>query len=132
MTGLDTNVLVRFLAGDDERQCEIATAAINNAIRESRVCHINSIVLCELVWVLESAYGYCREEIADVLEKLLAARQFHIGEKDMIYLAMRDYRKGKADFADYLIGRMSRTAGCSMTATFDKTLKEDAHFRLLS
>ncbi len=131
MTGLDTNVLVRFLIGDDERQCEIATAAINSAIRESRACHINSIVLCELVWVLESAYGYRREEIADVLEKVLAARQFHIGEKDLIYLAVKDYRRGKADFSDYLIGRINRTAGCLMTVTFDKTLKEDANFRLL-
>ena len=132
MTGLDTNVLVRFLVGDDERQCELATAAIKNVIVKNSVCHINSIVLCELIWVLESAYGYNREEIADVIEKVLAARQFHIGQKDLIYLAMRDFRQGKADFSDYLIGRINRAAACSVTITFDKTLKDDTHFKLLS
>jgi predicted nucleic-acid-binding protein len=127
MTGLDTNVLVRFLVGDDERQCALAAAVI----RESGTCYIDGIVLCELVWVLESAYGYGREVIADVLEKVLAVRQFTIGQKDLAYLAVKDYRNGKADFADHLIGRINRAAGCSVTVTLDKALKSDPHFKLL-
>ena len=130
MTGLDTNVLVRFLVGDDRRQCEIAAGVIDEATRNSALCYINNIVFCELVWVLESAYGYHRNEIADILEKLLATRQFLIEQKDVVYLALRQYRQGKADLADYLIGRLNRTAGCSVTVTFDKSLKGEGHFRV--
>ncbi len=131
MIGLDTNVLVRFLVGDERRQCELAMRIIDNATKEGTLCFISVVVLCELVWVLESAYGYRREEIADLLERLLSARQFFVDEKDTVYSAVRDYRRGKADLADYLIGRLNRTAGCEVTVTFDKTLKDDAHFRLL-
>jgi AbrB family looped-hinge helix DNA binding protein len=62
--GLDTNVLVRYLVQDDARQAAVATRQI-----EANRCFINLIVLCELVWVLDAAYGYDRQEIAGVIEK---------------------------------------------------------------
>lgn len=34
---------------------------------------INRVVLCELVWVLESSYCYDRSQVADVVENLLKA-----------------------------------------------------------
>lgn len=131
MIGLDTNVLVRFLVGDERRQCELAMRVIDDAAKGGRACFISVVVLCEVVWVLESAYGYRRHEIADVLERLLSARQFVVDAKDAVYPAVKAYRQGKADLADYLIGRLNRTAGCEVTVTFDKTLKDDAHFRML-
>jgi len=131
MTGLDTNVLVRFLVGDDRQQCNHAMKVIDDAAQRGDACFIGVVVFCELVWVLESAYGYRRHEIASVLEKLLSARQFLIEQKDTVYLAVQDYWQGKGDFADYLIGRINHAAGCDFTVTFDKTLKGDSHFRLL-
>ncbi len=39
---------------------------------------IGSIVLCELVWGLESADGYERAQVAQVLETLLAEEGFEV------------------------------------------------------
>ncbi len=69
MKGLDTNILVRYFVQDDQAQTEKATQFIEKTVTEGE--NFNNIVLYELVWVLESAYGYSKAEIADLLEKVL-------------------------------------------------------------
>jgi len=132
MKGLDTNILVRFLVRDDRRQAETASSYIRKATADGGVCFINLIVFCKLVWVLESAYGYAKQEIADVLEKMLATRQFEIETKDIVRQAVHDYRRGIGDIADYLIGRVNHSHGCDPTATFDRALKNSPFFDVLA
>lgn len=131
MNGLDTNVLVRYLVKDDVRQAEIAADAIKNTITSDGRCFINHIVLCELAWVLESAYGCTKKEIAGALEKILMTRQFEIESKDILHHALNDYSSGRGDLADYLIGRINQAEGCSTTLTFDRELKNSVIFRVL-
>jgi predicted nucleic-acid-binding protein len=132
MIGLDTNILVRLFVMDDSRQAEKAAAFIRRAGSEERKCFINLVVLCELVWVLESAYEYGKSEIAGLLEKMLMIKQFDIDSKDIVRQATHDYRHGNADFADYLVGRINKHKGCKQTATFDKALKGSGFFEVLS
>jgi predicted nucleic-acid-binding protein len=131
MRGLDTNVLVRYLVQDDKKQAEKASAAILKAVSGAKRCYINHAVLCELVWVLESAYDYPKDSIADVLNKILSTKQFDVDSKELVSHAVRDYSGGKGDFADYLIGRVNRGKGCETTLTFDLALKSSPHFTLL-
>ncbi len=131
MTGLDTNVLVRYLVRDDVKQAKMAADAIKKTITSDDRCFINHIVLCELVWVLESAYEYTKKEIVDTLEKILMTRQFQIESKDLLHHALNDYRCGTGDLADYLIGRINQAGRCGTTLTFDSELKDSAIFRVL-
>ena len=68
MIGIDTNVLVRYLAQEDARQTAAANAFIENTLDAGQPGYVNRVVLCELVWVLESAYGYTRTQIAEALQ----------------------------------------------------------------
>jgi predicted nucleic-acid-binding protein len=131
MRGLDTNVLVRYLVRDDRQQAEKAAAAIQKAAAGGKRCYINHLVLCELVWVLESGYDYPKKEIAGVLEKILVTKQFDVDSKDLVNQAVHDYRNGRGDLADYLIGRMNRGKGSETTMTFDLALKGSPHFTLI-
>jgi len=131
MKGLDTNILVRFLVKDDRKQAEKASLYIRKAAAGGESCFINSIVLCELVWVLESAYQYDRRDIADVLERILATKQFEIERKDITRQAVHDYREGRGDLADYMIGRINQAQGCDVTASFDRALKNATSFLIL-
>jgi predicted nucleic-acid-binding protein len=131
MSGLDTNVIVRYLVRDDESQAEKASACIRGIATSGKSCFISSLVLCELVWVLESAYGYEKGEIADALEKLLITKQFEIEEKDIVRHAIHDYKDGNGDIADYLIGRLNHDRGCDVTYTFDRALKIGSLFSVL-
>jgi predicted nucleic acid-binding protein len=53
--GIDTNILVRIITRDDEKQSQIALDYVSNS---STPFVMNHIVICELGWVLESAYKY--------------------------------------------------------------------------
>jgi predicted nucleic-acid-binding protein len=127
VTGLDTNVLVRYLVRDEPTQAARATRELE---RDDRFL-IGSVVLCELTWVLEAGYGFSRTEIGDTLEKILATAQFEIEGKDLALAALDDFRASRADFSDCLVGRRNRAAGVAETVTFDRSLRGLEGFRLL-
>lgn len=127
MTGLDTNVLLRYLLRDEPTQAARAAREIE---RDERFL-IGSVVLCELVWVLETGYGFSRIEIAATLEKILATAQFDIEGKDLALAALDDFKSSAADFSDCLLGRRNRGAGAAETVTFDRGLRDLEGFRLL-
>jgi len=130
--GIDTNVLVRYIVQDDARQSVSAARVIDEEARRGETLFINQIVLCEFVWVLESSYGYGREAVGPVLERILRTRQFVFEEKDLLWQALADYRHGKGDFADYLIGHACRAAGCDRVLSFDRVLAGTNPFELLN
>jgi len=129
--GLDTNVLVRYLTQDDEKQAEAAAKTIEGAAARGERMLIQPIILCELVWVLESAYDFPKSDLLRGLEGILQTAQFEIVEKDVIWQALSDYRRGKGDFSDYYLGRANVKAGAAITLTFDKTLKGSPRFQVL-
>ncbi|MEW6544329.1 MAG: type II toxin-antitoxin system VapC family toxin [Nitrospirota bacterium] len=131
MIGLDTNVLVRYLVQDDPGQSRKASQFITRGCTRESPGFINRIVLCELVWVLETAYGYSKETIAGVLEKVLRTSQFEVEDVQAAWTAFRLYQKGKADFADCLIGILNRRHGCDRTITFDRLAGELDAFEML-
>jgi len=131
MKGLDTNVLLRYIAADDPDQTRIASDLISDAEVRGELLFISAIALCELVWGLRSAYRVRRDGIVSVIESLLGASTFEIQDRDLVRRALDSYRSGKADFADYLIGWQNRKAGCSETLSFDGDLKGADGFHLL-
>ncbi|NJN22851.1 MAG: type II toxin-antitoxin system VapC family toxin [Leptolyngbya sp. RL_3_1] len=129
MIGLDTNLLVRYLTRDDERQWRQA----NDLIQQNQPCFIANIVLCELVWVLRGAnYRFQKEEITRTLEAMLHSAAFEFENRSTVDQALQRYKQGKADFSDYLIGATSRQVGCTETASFDGKLKGEQGFRWLA
>lgn len=121
MTGLDTNVLVRYLVQDEPSQARRASDLVESAEDRGDRLHLGAIVLCELVWVLESAYGVKQGDLVAALERILATRSFEIEHRDCARAALEDYRASRADFSDSLLGRLNRAAGCDTTYTFDRT-----------
>jgi predicted nucleic-acid-binding protein len=132
MKGLDTNILVRYLTLDDKRQAAAATREIEKAAEAGEQMLVQPLVLCELVWVLESSYNFGKEEILGALEHIARTAQFEIAEKDLVWAAMEDYRQGRGDFSDYYLGRANGKYGAETTLTFDKTLKGDKRFQVLA
>ena len=131
MTGLDTNVLVRYLTQDDPDQARRANAVVAECTAGGERCFVGSVVLCELTWVLRESYDRPKSDRIKVLDLILATRQFEIGDKDIVRAALDAYRTGRADFADYVIGETHRRAGCVTTVTFDRRLRGAEGFQAL-
>ena len=118
MTGLDTNVLVRYVMQDDPRQSPRATSLIESLTPEEPG-FVPVVVLVELVWVLSGSYGLERAQVATVLSTLLRSKELVVDRADLVTQALRRYSASGADFADALIERLSAAAGCPATMTFD-------------
>jgi predicted nucleic-acid-binding protein len=129
--GLDTNLLVRYVTQDDPRPARSVDKFLAEALAEGTMLRVSCIVLCELAWVLESLYDYPKKDMLTALEALVAVQQLEIEDRDQVNLALEDYRRGGAEFSDYLIGRRTQAAVCDNTATFDKRLKASPAFKIL-
>lgn len=132
MRAVDTNVLVRYVTDDDSVQSPLAKGFIEEAEDRGERLFVNTTVVCELCWTLRSQpYQYDRPSISAVLERMLQARLFDVEHRDLILRALREYRLGRADFADYLIGQRNLDAGCIDTVSFDAHLAKVPGFTLL-
>lgn len=131
MLGMDTNVLVRYIVQDDPLQSLAASKFIETACKEDNPIFISGIVLCELVWVLEGAYEYPKNNVADVLEKILRTKEFFILQPEVLWNAFHDYKKMNVDFSDSYIAHLNAASECEYTVTFDKKASRLAMFKLL-
>jgi predicted nucleic-acid-binding protein len=120
MIGLDTNILVRLLVGDDPAQTTQAQQFVQARCTRESPGFISCVVLAEVVWVLASAYDYRRSDIAAAVESLLVGEDRVVEHQDEVQAALEDYKSGRMDFTDALIGRINRARGCEATATFDR------------
>ncbi len=118
MIGLDTNVLVRYIAQDDSKQSPKATRLIESLTVDAPG-YVSIVSVVELVWVLTGCYALTRSDICEVLETLLRTKEIIVAHADTVWKALRLFKEGKADFADCLIERSANEAGCSYTTTFD-------------
>src|SRR5712691_935987 len=104
MIGLDTNVLVRLVVGDDPQQTNQAKRFVDRHCTPESPGFINCVVLAEFVWLLAGTYGYGRSEIAAAVEGLLVGDDRVVEHHDVVRASLEDFKRGRADFADALIG----------------------------
>ncbi|MGB6691787.1 MAG: type II toxin-antitoxin system VapC family toxin [Terracidiphilus sp.] len=130
MTGLDSNVLVRYFVKDDPAQTPIAVRVIRDRTAADPGW-ISIAVLVELLWVLTRTYKQKQASIIQIIESLLASDEIVIQQDEMVRKALDPYRNGRADFADCLISLVAQNAGCDRTVTFDRVAARDAGMELL-
>lgn len=120
MIGIDTNVLVRYIAQDDPAQSVRATAFIERECTVERPGFVGLVVLLETVWVSESCYGATREEVAEIVRRILSIRQLVVQDAEIAWTALRLFESSKVDFADCMVARHAIAAGCELVMSFDK------------
>ena len=131
MIGLDTNVLVRYIVRDDEKQSAAATRLIEAKCTTDNPGRVSSIVLCELAWVLTRGYGYSRAMVGRVIRRILAVQELQAEKPELAWQAVRLFEQGRADFADFLIGLSNRENKAEVTYTFDTKAVESDLFQIL-
>lgn len=114
MRAIDTNVIVRFLTGDDKRQAKAARAAI-----EAGDIFIATTVLLETEWVLRSGYGFSLEQIAKGLRGLAGLPGVTVEAPSQLAQAL-DWMSHGIDFADGL--HLATAEGCDAFLSFDRKL----------
>ncbi len=130
MTGLDTNILVRYLTQDDPVQSAKATEIIERRLTENLPGFVSLVAMAETVWVLDRVYKVPGEEIADSIESLLQADTLSIQNEQEVFTAMIALRTKRASFSDALIAALGAWSGCASTLTLDRKAARLEGFQL--
>ena len=132
MTGLDTNVILRYLLQDDPRQARSANKIFEQVLSEESPGFVSLVSVLEIVWVLRSLLKQTPAEIATHLEHLLAADALEVQNEQQVFEALYALRRGTGQFEDALIAALNAWAGCPHTLTFDKKALRMPYFQLIS
>ncbi|MBX9881725.1 MAG: type II toxin-antitoxin system VapC family toxin [Sphingomonas sp.] len=108
MKSVDTNVLARFVVGDDPAQSARAAQLLQAS------CFIADTVLLETAWLLGSRYAMDRASVAATLRDLIDLPSVSVGDADGLCWAIERFAAG-ADFADMLHLHGSRSADAFVT-----------------
>jgi predicted nucleic-acid-binding protein len=111
---VDTNVLVRAVVRDDEREARIAA----KVLKEAELIAVSLPCLCEFVWVLRRIYNFGRQDISAALEALLAASNVAVNRL-AADAGLAILNEG-GDFADGLIAHEGNWLGGETFVSFDK------------
>lgn len=118
MRAIDTNVVVRFLTGDDRQQAKAARAAI-----EGGDIFVATTVILESEWVLRSAYGFEPARIAKGLRGLGGLPGVTV-EQPLSLAQALDWMEAGMDFADAL--HLAKAGDCDAFLSFDRKLARTA------
>ncbi len=132
MIALDTNVLVRFLMRDDDKQARAVYARLKRAEADRESLFVPLLVVLETIWVLESAYEKTREEIVDALDELKDMSIFEFERREALQSFTTEARKCGTDLSDLLLALTAISCGCDAMLTFDKKAAKHPLFQLLA
>ena len=111
MLAVDTNIIIRYLTGDEPRQ-----AARARAIIERQTVFVATTVLLETEWVLRSAYGFEPSQLLDALTALCGLPTISLENAAHVATALH-WMQGGLDFADAL--HLAAAEDCDGFASFD-------------
>ena len=119
MIAIDTNVMIRYLVRDNPEQAEAARVLLEGLTADNPGFICREVAL-EIVWVLERAYRFTREQIANVVMELVSTDALVIEDADDIARSAIAYRLGGADFSDFMILAAANRVGAQPLYTFDR------------
>ena len=117
---IDTNLLVRYLTEDDPSKASEVRRLLLKAAEGAIRLVVPSVVIAELVWVLQSYYKLAREEIVPLLNAILHTRGVEVSDKSVVSDAIAIYGGGSIDFIDAWIVAFAKVVEVRTIYTFDR------------
>ena len=121
MIGIDTNVLLRYLLGDDETQAAKAEKLLSG----KQPVLITDVVLVETIWTLKGKkYQLKKPELVALIQALFKEPNIRFEDGQTVWMALNDYRKVKptgskeADFSDALIVQKAKFTASQQKVDF--------------
>jgi len=115
---IDTNVLVRHVTGDPLSQARRAT----EFLRAEHELFLTDLVLAEVVYVLDSVYGFARQRVAEAARSLLGHPGVAVIDAAMLLRTLELYESVRLDFAEAYLAAAAERFGFGKVASFDRAL----------
>ncbi len=129
---VDTNVLVRLVAQDDELQAQAVDRLLARHAKRGELLFVPVTVVLELEWVLRSRLSQNKGQFIHTMSALLTMVEFSFEAEDAVEQALADYEDGNADFGEYLHLALSRRGAALPFWTFDRKATKAVGAKALS
>ena len=129
---LDTNVLVRLIVKDDDRQTQAAFELLEKHVKKSQSLFVPVTVVLELEWVLRSRYKFTKADVMGMLSSLLMTFELVFESEGALEQALASYEDGSADYADCLHLALATKQKALPFMTFDANAAKQAGAVLLT
>jgi len=128
---LDTNILVRFVTGDDSPQSDRVHELFRTAEEHNELLFVSLPVILELIWVLGSAYDTPKSSIVEALQYLLGLPYLRFEQEGRIRDLLTASSQSSLGLGDLLVGLCGKDHGCTTTLTFDRKASRSSLFTAL-
>jgi predicted nucleic-acid-binding protein len=120
MIFLDTNIFLRYFEQDDEDTAKTTERLFRRIIDGEISCFTNSMVIIEIIWVLEKYYEWEKEDVCENIELILNTPNIGIAERSIIKSAIKTYKDNNIDFIDSYNHAYIKTNDASQIYSYDK------------
>lgn len=120
---LDTNVILRFLLQDHKNYFKIASDYIKKAQQKQIEIEIIPEVIFELDYVLRGVYNLSKNEVVDILLKLVKTPYLKIENREIILNVIENYQKKAIDLFDIYLFYLAKNKKAEVIS-FDQDFKK--------
>ena len=117
---IDSNVVLRYLTKDPPKMAEAALRTLDDAQNGKISLLLTVLTVAEVVWVLESFYGYSKAKIAETMGQFLFCDGLEVEDLDLITEALTLYQGKNLDFADAFLATIALRRGPQAIYSFDQ------------
>lgn len=118
---VDTNIFVRYLTGDDPKKATRVKHFFELAKKGVLELCTNEMIVAELIWVLSSYYDCSKDEVFNIVSRILSLKFLVTPRRDLLYHALFIHKIKNVDFIDAYTALFMKEEGIQKIATFDKT-----------
>ena len=117
---LDTNILMRYLAGDDEQKAQKALDLLIRIEKGEEKGITSPLVIFETVFLLQRSYKVPKQRIREILLPIISLRNLYLPDKNLCYQAFVIYVDKNIPFADAYYAAYMLKEGISHIYSWDK------------
>jgi predicted nucleic-acid-binding protein len=111
---LDTNILLRLLLDDDEKQANIARSLVADS-----PCFVSDTVLLEVSWVLLKSLRMPRSAVYEALLALISSETLNFDNRNSLETTLHRFQQGM-DLPDAMHLMRAEAVSATSLATFDQ------------
>jgi predicted nucleic acid-binding protein len=117
---MDTNLFIRYLVNDDPGKADRVEKLLEQA-KSGKIRLVTAdLVIAEVIWVLESAYGLKNVEITPMVKGILATPGIEVTNAELVDRSLDFYESLNIDFIDGYIAAVMGKMKITDIYSFDK------------
>ncbi|GLI37213.1 type II toxin-antitoxin system VapC family toxin [Geobacter hydrogenophilus] len=117
---VDTNLFIRYLTNDDPAKADRVEKLLDDAARGDIALVTTEMVMAEVVWVLESAYGLKSIDVSPLIRGILATPGLEVINAPLVSRGLEFYETHSIDFIDGYIAAVMEKQGITELYSFDR------------